>query len=149
MTAAVPTDDTRGSAGWLTRNLKVVSAVSFFQDAASELLYPILPIFLTVTLGAPPAVVGAVEGVAEGMAAATRLVAGRLADRVARRPLVAAGYGLAALGKVLIAAAGVWPVVLAGRCVDRLGKGVRGAPRDALLVVGVPARARGRAFGLH
>ncbi|MDQ1680700.1 MAG: hypothetical protein QOI42_1559, partial [Frankiaceae bacterium] len=134
---------------WLGRNLVVLSGVSFLQDAASELLYPILPIFLTVTLGAPPAVVGTVEGIAEGAAAATKLLAGRLSDRWRRRPLIAAGYGLAAVGKVLIAVAFAWPVVLAGRVVDRIGKGIRGAPRDALLVVGVPAEARGRAFGLH
>jgi MFS family permease len=134
---------------WLSRNLLVLSGVSFLQDAASELLYPILPIFLTAVLGAPVAVVGAVEGFAEGSAALTKLVAGRLADRFPRRPLIGAGYGLAALGKVLVALAYAWPVVLAGRCVDRLGKGIRGAPRDALLVVGVPPAGRGRAFGLH
>lgn len=134
---------------WLTRNLKIVSGVSFLQDAASELLYPILPILLTTVLGAPAAVVGVVEGVAEGVAAVTKLVAGRLADRFPKVPLVGAGYGLAAVGKVLVAMAGVWPVVLAGRAVDRLGKGIRGAPRDALLVVGIPLEARGRAFGFH
>jgi len=109
----------------------------------------VLPIFLTVTLGAPAAVVGIVEGVAEGAASLTKLLAGRVADRRAKRPLIAAGYGLAALGRVVIAVAAIWPVVLAGRVIDRLGKGIRGAPRDALLVVGVPASARGRAFGLH
>jgi len=134
---------------WLTRNLAVLSGVSFLQDAASELVYPVLPIFLTVTLGAPAAVVGAVEGIAEGVAAVTKLVAGRLADRVRRRPLIGAGYGLAAVGKVLVALAVVWPVVLAGRVVDRFGKGVRGTPRDALLVVDIPREARGRAIGFH
>jgi MFS family permease len=133
----------------MTRNLLTLSGVSFLQDAASELLYPVLPIFLTSVLGAPTAVVGAVEGAAEGAASVTKLAAGRYADRFRRRPLIGAGYGLAAVGKVLIAAAFVWPVVLIGRVVDRLGKGVRGAPRDALLVVGVPPEARGRAFGLH
>jgi MFS family permease len=135
--------------GWLTRNLKIVSGVSFLQDAASELLYPILPIFLTVTLGAPAAVVGLVEGLAEGAASVTKVVAGRVSDRYRRRPLIGLGYGLAALGKILIAVAATWPVVLAGRCVDRLGKGVRGAPRDALIATDVPAAARGRAFGFH
>lgn len=134
---------------WLTHNLKVVSGVSFLQDAASELLYPLLPILLTVTLGAPAAVVGAVEGVAEGVAAVTKVYAGRLSDRFRKKPIVAVGYGLAAVGKVLVAAATVWPVVLLGRSVDRLGKGIRGAPRDALLVQDVPADARGRAFGFH
>jgi MFS family permease len=139
---------TRGR-GWLTPNVRTLSGVSFLQDAASELLYPILPIFLTTTLGAPVAVVGVVEGIAEGVAAATKLLAGRLGDTRARRPLIAAGYGLAAVGKVLIALAVVWPVVLAGRAVDRVGKGIRGAPRDALLMVGADPTARGRIFGFH
>jgi MFS family permease len=134
---------------WLTRNLKVVSAVSLMQDAASELLYPLMPILLTTVLGAPAAVVGAVEGIAEGVAAGTKVVAGRVSDRFRKKPIVALGYGLAALGKVLVAAAGVWQVVLAGRSVDRLGKGIRGAPRDALLVQDIPPEARGRAFGFH
>ncbi|UXY30892.1 MFS transporter [Streptomyces sp. HUAS TT20] len=127
----------------------MLCGVSFLQDAASELLYPILPIFLTTVLGAPPAVVGAIEGLAEGAASVTKVASGRLADRFARRPLIGAGYGLAALGKLLIALATVWPLVLVARVVDRLGKGVRGAPRDALLVDGVPHRQRGRVFGLH
>jgi MFS family permease len=119
------------------------------QDAASELLYPLMPILLTTVLGAPAAVVGVVEGVAEGVAAGTKVVAGRVSDRFRKKPIVALGYGLAALGKVLVAAAGVWQVVLAGRAVDRLGKGIRGAPRDALLVQDIPVEARGRAFGFH
>jgi MFS family permease len=134
---------------WRTRNVVVLSWVSLLQDAASELLYPVLPIFLTSVLGAPAAVVGLVEGLAEAAASLTRLVAGRLADRYPRRRLIGAGYGLAAVGKVVIALAYVWPVVLVGRAVDRLGKGIRGAPRDALLVDGVPLAARGRVFGLH
>lgn len=134
---------------WLTRNVRVLSAVSFLQDAASELLYPLLPIYLTAVLGAPPAVVGAVEGAAEGAAAMTKLAAGPLGDRFAKRPLIATGYGMAALGKVMVAAAGAWPGVLAGRVVDRLGKGIRGAPRDALLVADIDATARGRVFGFH
>lgn len=136
-------------ASWLTPNVRTLSGVSFLQDAASELLYPVLPVFLTGVLGAPVAVVGAVEGVAEGVAAVTKLVAGRVADGRAKRPLIALGYGLAALGKLLVALAAVWPVVLAGRAVDRLGKGVRGAPRDALLMVDVDPAVRGRVFGFH
>jgi len=134
---------------WLSRNVGVLSAVSFTQDAASELLYPVLPIFLTTVLGAPPVAVGAVEGVADGVAAATRYVSGRLSDRIGRKPLVALGYGLAALGKLVVAAAGAWPVVLAGRAVDRIGKGMRGAPRDALLATDVPPGQLGRVFGFH
>jgi MFS family permease len=134
---------------WLTRNVRVLSAVSFLQDTASELLYPLLPIYLTSVLGAPAAVVGAVEGVAEGAASLTKLVAGPLGDRYSRRPLIATGYGMAALGKVMVAAAGGWPGVMAGRVVDRLGKGIRGAPRDALLVADIDASARGKVFGFH
>ena len=134
---------------WLTRNVRVLSAVSFLQDAASELLYPLLPIYLTVVLGAPPSVVGAIEGAAEGAASLTKLVVGPLGDRFAKRPLIATGYGMAALGKVIVAFAAGWPGVLAGRVCDRLGKGIRGAPRDALLIEGVDSGARGRVFGFH
>ncbi len=133
----------------MTRNLKVVSAVSFLQDTASELLYPVLPIFLTAVLGAPAAVVGIVEGVAEGIAAAVKVISGRVSDRFSRRPLIGAGYGLAAAGKVLIALATAWPLVLAGRGVDRVGKGIRGAPRDALIADSVTPADRGKAFGFH
>lgn len=136
-------------AAWLTRNVRVLSAVSFLQDAASELLYPLLPIYLTTVLGAPPSVVGAIEGAAEGAASLTKLAVGPLGDRFAKRPLIATGYGMAALGKVIIAVAAAWPGVLAGRVVDRLGKGIRGAPRDALLVDGVDAPLRGKVFGFH
>ena len=134
---------------WLTHNVRVLSLVSLLQDAASELLYPLLPIYLTGVLGAPPSVVGAVEGAAEGAASLTKIAAGPLGDRFARRPLIATGYGMAALGKVIVAAAGAWPGVMVGRVVDRLGKGLRGAPRDALLVDGIEPDERGRVFGFH
>jgi MFS family permease len=132
------------TSSWLNRNVWVLSAVSFLQDTASELLYPLLPIYLTAVLGAPPAVVGAVEGAAEGAASLTKLTAGPLGDRFARRPLITAGYGMAALGKVIVAVTGAWPGVLTGRVVDRVGKGVRDAPRDALLVDGIDEASRGR-----
>lgn len=134
---------------WLSHNLKTLSAVSFLQDAASELLYPILPLFITAVLGAPVVVVGAVEGVAEAVAALTKVLSGRLSDRAGRKTFVTAGYGLAAVGKILIAVATVWPIVLLARCIDRVGKGIRAAPRDALIVDGVPAQHRGSAFGFH
>jgi MFS family permease len=100
-------------------------------------------------LAAPPVVLGLVEGSAEAAAGISKYVAGRWSDGRARRPFVTAGYGLAALGKVLVAAAFAWPMVLLGRVVDRLGKGVRSAPRDALIAASVPREHYGRAFGFH
>jgi MFS family permease len=134
---------------WLQRNLVVLTAVSFLQDAASEFVYPLLPVLLTGALAAPPVVVGVVEGVADAAAGLTRYLAGRASDRVGRRRFIGVGYGLAAVGKVVVAAAAIWPVVLAGRVVDRIGKGVRSAPRDALIAASVPPEHRGRAFGFH
>jgi MFS family permease len=141
-----PGDD----AGWTPdRNLKVVSGVSFLQDTASELLYPVLPFLVTGLLGGSAAVLGVIEGLADGTAAASKAVSGRLADRRRRRPLVATGYAVSALGKVLLAAATAWPLVGAARFTDRVGKGLRGPPRDALIADGTTAADRGRAFGFH
>jgi MFS family permease len=147
--APEPFGDSPAPRAWLTRNLVLLSVISFLQDTASELLYPILPIFITVVLGAPAAVLGTIEGLADGISAIVSPFAGRAADRLGRKPLIANGYGLAAVGKLLIALATAWPTVLVARCVDRLGKGVRGAPRDALIADGVLAAQRGRAFGFH
>jgi Sugar phosphate permease len=133
----------------LPRNVKVLSAVSFLQDAASDLVYPVLPLFVTQTLGAPPSVLGIIEGVAEGTAAVAKAVSGRLADRFRRRPLIFLGYSISALAKPLIAAAGPWGVVLVSRFIDRVGKGIRTSPRDALIAADTPPEIRGRAFGFH
>ena len=134
---------------WLTRNLVVLTVVSLFQDAASELLYPLLPLLITGVLAAPPVVLGVIEGVADATAGLARYIAGRWSDRSGRKGFIGVGYGLAALGKVLVAVATTWPLVLIGRVVDRLGKGVRSAPRDALIAASVPPEALGRAFGFH
>jgi MFS family permease len=134
---------------WLTRNLVLLTLVSLTQDAASELLYPLLPLLVTGVLAAPPVILGIVEGSAEAAAGISKYVAGRWSDGRARTPFITAGYGLAALGKVLVAAAFAWPLVLVGRVVDRLGKGVRSAPRDALIAASVPREDYGRAFGFH
>lgn len=139
----------RGPARGLPRNVVVLSWVSFFQDAASELLYPVFPLFITVTLGAPAAALGLIEGVAEATASVGKAVSGRLADRFRRRPLIALGYGTSSVAKPLIGLAMGWPFALFGRFVDRVGKGIRTSPRDALLVADTPAAIRGRAFGFH
>jgi MFS family permease len=140
-----------GAAGGqrLSRNVYVLSAVSFFQDAASELVYPVLPLFLTGALGASPAIVGLIEGVAEATASIMKAVSGRLADRVRRRPLIAAGYGISSCSKLLLGLATGWPLVLVARFSDRVGKGVRTSPRDALIAADTPPPVRGRAFGFH
>jgi MFS family permease len=142
--SAVTTTDRR-----LPRNVRVLSWVSFFQDAASEMLYPVLPLFLVGPLGAPVAVVGLIEGIAEGTAAVSKAASGWLADRWRRRPMIAGGYGLSSVSKVIIGLATSWPLVLVARSTDRLGKGIRTSPRDALIAADTPAAHRGRAFGFH
>lgn len=139
----------RASEERLSRNIKVVSLVSFLQDTASELLYPVLPFFVTGVLGASPAVLGLIEGLADGTASAMKAASGRLADLRRRRPLVASGYGLSAFGKLLLALAAAWPMVLASRFTDRMGKGLRGPPRDAIIADDTTPANRGRAFGFH
>jgi len=124
--------------------------VSFFTDAASEMLYPLIPIFLTVTLGAPVVALGLVEGLADGVASGLKAVAGVIADRYRNhKRLVAAGYGLSAISKPLLALAPSWGVVAALRVSDRVGKGVRGVPRDVMIDEVTPPEQRGRAFGFH
>jgi MFS family permease len=134
----------------LTPNVLRLGLVSFFADVSSEMLYPLMPLFLTVTLGAPVLAVGLIEGAAEATAAFLRTVSGRLADRTGRRlELVFGGYSLSALARPLIAAARSWPLVLVGRVLDRTGKGLRSAPRDAVLADSIEPGLRGSAFGWH
>jgi len=134
----------------VTRNVFRLGLVSFTTDIASEMAYPLIPIFLTSTLGAPVAALGAIEGVAEGTASLLKVASGWLSDRMGRRKgLVIAGYGLSAVGKALLALAFAWPQVFVARFVDRFGKGVRTSPRDALIADGTPPSLLGRAFGFH
>lgn len=124
--------------------------VSFLADVSSEMLYPIVPIFLTSVLGAPISAVGLIEGVAEAVASLLKSYFGALSDALGRRkPFVFSGYVFSALAKPLIAIAGGWPLVFVARALDRLGKGMRTAPRDALLADSVPPESLGRAFGWH
>jgi len=134
----------------VSRNVFVLGLVSLVADVSSEMLYPIIPIFLTVTLGAPVAFLGLIEGIAEGTASLMKVGSGWYSDRLSvRRPLVAAGYGLSAVGKVLLATAFHWPQVLIARTTDRFGKGVRTSPRDALIADSSLPEVYGRSFGFH
>ncbi len=132
----------------LPRTVKALAAVSFFTDASSEMIYPLLPAFLTATLGASAAWVGIIEGAADATASLLKLASGWWSDRVKRRkPLIVAGYTLAAVLRPLVAVAGAAWQVLAIRVGDRMGKGIRGAPRDAMIADSVATNDRGRAFG--
>ena len=134
----------------LPRTVVVLGVVSLLNDAASEMVTPLLPIFLTAALGAGPAIVGLVEGLAEATASILKLISGRLADRgVPAKSLVVGGYTLSNAARPLIALAAGWAAVLVLRFVDRVGKGIRTAPRDALIATAAGTEQRGRAFGFH
>ena len=134
----------------LSRPVWLLGWVSFFTDMASEMVYPLLPLFLTQVLGASAMSLGVIEGAAEAASSALKVISGWLADR-SRSPkkLVLVGYGIASSVRPLIAIATAWPQVLAIRFADRIGKGIRGAPRDAMLADFAAANARGRVFGCH
>ena len=118
----------------ITRNVVVLGVVSLLTDISSELLIMVIPLFLANVLAATPVVIGLVEGIAESAAAVLKLGSGALSDRLARRRvLVGTGYGTSVLAKALYLVAATWPVVLVARVGDRLGKGIRTAPRDALI----------------
>ncbi|MEK7402462.1 MAG: MFS transporter [Gemmatimonadota bacterium] len=134
----------------LGRNVVALAVVSLLTDVSSEMIYPLLPVFLTATLGASATMLGAIEGMAESTAAVLKLASGWWSDRVKRRkPLIVAGYGLASAMRPLIAMAQSTSQVLAIRVTDRIGKGIRGSPRDALIADSVDEANRGRAFGFH
>lgn len=134
----------------LPRNVKVFGIASFLTDIHSEIVLPLLPLFVTQVLGLPASFLGLIEGVANGTASVLKVVSGWLSDRLSRRkPLILAGYALSTLVKPLLALATGGSQVLAIRFGDRVGKGVRSAPRDAALAEAVPLGARGHAFGFH
>ena len=134
----------------LPKNVWVLGFVSLLMDLSSEIYHALLPAFITIVLGLPATALGAIDGVAEATANFAKLVSGRLSDRSrSRKPWVAAGYGLAALSKPLFPLASNAPMVLAARFVDRIGKGIRGSPRDAMIADETPPEIRGRAFGLR
>ena len=134
----------------LPRSVWVLGFISLFMDLSSEIYHALLPAFVTLVLGLPITALGAIDGAAEATANFAKLFSGRLSDRNRRRkPLVMAGYGLAALSKPLFPLASSAPALLLARFVDRVGKGIRGAPRDAMLADETPPEIRGRAFGLR
>jgi MFS family permease len=128
----------------------MLGVVSLLTDVSSELLVYVVPLFLANVLAATPTVIGIVEGIAESVAAFVKLASGAISDRIGRRTiLVGAGYGTSVVAKALYLVAISWPIVLVARVGDRIGKGIRTAPRDALIADSIAPEARGRAFGLH
>jgi MFS family permease len=134
----------------LSRTVWALGATSLFMDLSSELVHGLLPVFMTVVLGASMVAVGVVEGIAEATASIVKLFSGALSDKLGRRkPLLVFGYGLAALSKPLFPLAGTVALVMGARFMDRVGKGIRGAPRDALIADLTPEGPRGAAYGLR
>ena len=131
-------------------NVIILGLASFLTDISTEMVYPLVPLYLTTVLGASPAIVGIVEGLAESTAALLRVFAGYFSDRLgARKPIAIVGYAASAAGKFVLYSASTWPLVLVSRLIDRFGKGIRTAPRDALIADSVDASHRGAGFGLH
>lgn len=134
----------------LPRSVWLIGLISLLNDSASEMIYPLVPLYLASVLMAGPRVLGLIEGIAEATASLLKLFSGVVVDRTRRaKPWVVAGYALAGFARPLIAVVASWPGVLALRFADRVGKGLRASPRDALLAGSVPADQRGLAFGLH
>ncbi|MEW6019626.1 MAG: MFS transporter [Pseudomonadota bacterium] len=143
-------DDPPSPVPGIRRNVFILGITSLLTDLSSEIVYPLVPLFLTGVLGAPLSVVGLIEGIAESTASTLKVFSGWLSDRWRRRrPLAILGYGVSALAKPLMALATAWPAVLFLRFSDRLGKGIRNAPRDALIADSTEPATRGRAFGFH
>lgn len=134
----------------IPRTVLALGFVSLFMDISSEIIHALLPLFLTATLGVSVAMVGVIDGIAEATASISKVFSGYVSDRIGRRkPLIVLGYGMAALTKPLFALAQGAGLVLGARFADRIGKGLRGAPRDALVADVTPEAIRGRAFGLR
>jgi len=132
------------------RTVWALGAVSLLMDLSSELVHSLLPLFMVTVLGASMVAVGVVEGIAEATASIVKVFSGAISDRLGRRkPILVLGYGLGALSKPLFPLAGSVPLVLAARFMDRIGKGIRGAPRDALIADVTPEGVRGAAYGLR
>lgn len=134
----------------IPRNVVILGLVSFFNDVASEMIYPLVPIFLTSVLGAPVSIVGLIEGIAESIASILKVVFGWLSDKLRKRkPFIVAGYSLSTVSKIIFGLAYSWPFVLLARFIDRFGKGTRTSARDALIAESSEASVRGKTFGFH
>jgi MFS family permease len=134
----------------LPRPIRLLGWVSLLTDAATEAVYPLLPVFITQVLGGPPIALGIVEGAADATSNALKIFAGRWSDRLGvRKPIVVAGYTLSSLVRPFIAVTTSWAHVFVIRVADRVGKGLRGSPRDAMLASLAPPGQRGRVFGYH
>jgi MFS family permease len=134
----------------ISKNVFALGLVSFFNDVASEMIYPIVPIFLTSVLGAPVAIVGLIEGIAEATASILKVISGWFSDKFqSRKPFIVAGYSFSAISKIILSLAFSWPFVLMARFIDRFGKGIRTSARDALIAESSENSVRGRAFGFH
>ena len=134
----------------LTRNLIIVGFVSLFTDLSSQMVFPLIPLYLTTVLGAGAWIVGLVEGAAETTASLLKVFSGYWSDKIKRRkPFVLAGYGLSSITKPLFAFTYTWPLVLIVRVFERIGKGIRSAPREAIIAESTAASVRGKAYGFH
>lgn len=134
----------------IPRNVWVAGWVSFFMDVSSEMVYPLVPLFLSSTFGTSKSIIGLIEGIAEASASVLKLFSGVLADRFGKHKLLMGlGYGISTLSRPALALAGGWGLVLTSRFVDRVGKGIRTAPRDAIIASSTPSAHLGAAFGLH
>lgn len=134
----------------LQRNVFTLGWVSFFMDVSSEMIYPLMPLFLTNILGVNKTIVGLIEGVAESTASLLKVVSGYISDRMRKRkPLILYGYGLSTFTRPILALAATWLGVLMYRFIDRIGKGIRTAPRDAIIAESTEPDRLGRAFGFH
>ena len=134
----------------ITRNVLLLGFVSLFTDLSSQMIFPLIPLYLFGVLGTGASVVGVVEGAAETTASVVKMLSGYWSDRLrSRKPFVLIGYSLSAISKPLFALAGSWPLVLVIRMLERVGKGVRSAPRDAIVAESVVEGVRGKAYGFH
>lgn len=134
----------------VSKNVLFMGLVGFFNDLSSEIVYPLIPIFLTTILGAPVTVMGIIEGIAESAGSVFKVIFGWISDRLQKRKsIVILGYLFSAFSKLLLGLSYVWPLVLGARFVDRLGKGIRTSARDALIVESTVVNRRGLSFGFH